>query len=66
MSTLVEDIYAALALHLDAVGPQNAEIYLAKVALAMAQALGDTGAALAILQECTHDLRIDARDPEQL
>jgi hypothetical protein len=57
MSTNVETLYEALATHLDTVGEANAALYLAKVALAMGQALGDTEAALAILQDCTHDLR---------
>lgn len=66
MTTDVEALYAALALHIDDVGVENTERYLAKAALALARALGDTEAALAILQDCIQDLGTGSNDPQQL
>jgi hypothetical protein len=51
-----ERLYDALATKIDAVGPEAAPLYLAKVALALGHALGDTEAALAILEDCAKDL----------
>ena len=51
-----EPIYDALAAHLDTLGEARAPLFLAKAALALAQALGDTDMALSILRECSKDL----------
>lgn len=54
--TDTETLYEALASHLDTLGPEAAPLFLAKVALAMGHALGDTARALAILDDCAQDL----------
>ncbi|WP_139103220.1 DUF2783 domain-containing protein [Pararhodobacter sp. CCB-MM2] len=51
-----EPIYDALAAHLDTLGEAKAPLFLAKAALALAQALGDTDMALSILRECAKNL----------
>jgi hypothetical protein len=51
-----EPIYDSLALHIDAAGPTLAPLFLAKAALALGHALGDTDRALAILEDCAKDL----------
>ncbi|MDF1803419.1 hypothetical protein [Thalassovita sp.] len=52
----LETVYEALALGIDAVGPEHAQLYLAKIALALAQALDDAPAALAVIEDCKADL----------
>lgn len=52
----LETLYEALAEGIDAVGPDQAPVYLAKIALALADALDDAPAALAILSECKDNL----------
>ncbi|MCB1389281.1 MAG: hypothetical protein KDK12_09130 [Rhodobacteraceae bacterium] len=54
--TTAEPLYDSLAAHLDALGEAQAPLYLAKAALALAQALGDTDRALGILRECAKDM----------
>lgn len=54
-STL-EDVYDTLARSIDAVGAPNAEVYLAKVCLSLAEALGDPARARQIAADCTRDL----------
>ena len=51
-----EPLYDALARTLDTVGPDAAPLYLAKLALALAQELGDTERALDLIRECSKDL----------
>ena len=48
----LETVYEALATGIDAVGPEQAQVYLAKIALALADALNDPPATLAIITEC--------------
>lgn len=48
----LETVYEALATGIDAVGPEQAQVYLAKIALALADALNDSPATLAIIAEC--------------
>lgn len=52
----LESLYEALALGIDAAGPDHAQVYLAKVALALAETLNDTPAALAIIADCQANL----------
>jgi len=54
--TDLEPVYEALALALDRVGPEQAQVYLAKVALALADELGNAHRALAVLSECESGL----------
>lgn len=48
----LEPVYDALAEAIDAVGPEQSEIYLAKVALALAERLGNVEETLATITEC--------------
>ena len=48
----LEAVYDALAEAIDVVGPEQSEIYLAKVALALAERLGDVEETLAAIREC--------------
>lgn len=48
----LELVYEALALAIDAVDPAARELYLAKLALALADTLGDAPRALAVIEEC--------------
>ena len=48
----LETVYEAMARAVDAVGPAQAELYLAKLALALADELGDADRALAAIAEC--------------
>jgi len=50
--TDLEPVYEALAEAIDRVGPEQAQVYLAKVALALADELGDATRTLAVLSEC--------------
>lgn len=52
----LETIYEALATGIDAAGPDHAQVYLAKIALALAERLDDVPATLAIVTECQADL----------
>ena len=45
----MEDVYAALAEGIDAVGPEKEAMFLAKVALLLAQELGDCDRALELI-----------------
>ena len=54
--TSAEPLYDALAAHLDALGETRAPLFLAKAALALAQALEDNDRALNILRECSKDM----------
>ena len=54
--TSAELLYDALAAHLDDLGEAKAPLFLAKAALALAQALGDTERAMGIIRECSKDL----------
>lgn len=51
-----ETIYDALANTIDAVGPELGEVYLAKVALALAETLDDPARVLAVIAECREGL----------
>ena len=42
----VETVYEAMARQIDAVGAEHSELFLAKLALLLAERLDDTGAAL--------------------
>lgn len=52
----LEDVYEALARGIDDVGARQAEVYLAKVCLALAHALDDPARAVAIADDCKADL----------
>lgn len=52
----LESMYEALADSVDAVGEKAAPLFLAKVALALAEELDDAEAAKAIFKECQHEL----------
>lgn len=52
----LEDVYEALAQSIDAVGAKNAEVYLAKVCLSLAEALGEHARARQIAADCARDL----------
>ncbi|MAW88063.1 MAG: DUF2783 domain-containing protein [Phyllobacteriaceae bacterium] len=51
-----ETIYDALANAIDAAGPELGEVYLAKVALALAETLDDPALALKVIAECREGL----------
>lgn len=53
----LETVYEALARGIDAAGPEYAQVYLAKIALALAHDLNDARAALAIIESCKNDLK---------
>lgn len=48
----LEQVYEALAQAIDRAGPEQAEVYLAKLALALAEDLGSADRALAVIAEC--------------
>lgn len=48
----LETIYEALARSIDDIPAQARELYLAKLALALAETLDDTPRALAVIAEC--------------
>jgi len=52
----LEAIYETLAEAIDAVGEEQALVYLAKVALALAEATDDPSLALSLIRECKSDL----------
>lgn len=59
----LETIHEALAEAIDTVAEDRRELYLAKLALALAEALGDLPLALAVIEECKTGLvRNDAAD----
>lgn len=52
----LETLYEALAQGIDAAGAEHAQVYLAKVALSLAESLDDLPAALEIIQQCQANL----------
>lgn len=52
----VERIFDAIAGAVDAVGPGRGEVYLAKLALALAHELGDARRALELVALCRENL----------
>lgn len=52
----LEAIYEALARAIDEVGAGQGELYLAKVALALAETVGDLAVALAVIEACKTEL----------
>ncbi|MEX0287315.1 MAG: hypothetical protein AB3N23_22130 [Paracoccaceae bacterium] len=52
----LETVYDALAQAIDTVGPEQAELYLAKLALALVEDLGDADRSLQVIAECTTGL----------
>ncbi len=52
----LEDVYDALAVAIDAAGPDKAELFLVKLALLQANALGDAGAFKTLVQSALADL----------
>lgn len=46
----IEDVYETLALNIDRVGEAATPLFLARAALALAQALGDPARAMAIIE----------------
>lgn len=49
-------LFEALAAHLDTLGEAQAPLFLAKAALALAEALGDGERALGIFRDCAKDI----------
>lgn len=49
--TTLEDVYAALAEGIDRHGPEKSEMFLAKVALLMADEIGDPERALSLIRD---------------
>ena len=52
----LEAIYAALAEGIDAHGPEHSEMFLAKAALLLAEALGDEGHALRAIVDAQRNM----------
>ncbi len=52
----IEDVYEVIARGIDRVGPYRAELFLAKLALALAHELGAHERALALIEACQADL----------
>ncbi len=52
----LETVYEALAQAVDAVGPAQGEVFLAKVALALSELLDRPDATLAAIEECKNGL----------
>lgn len=48
----LEQVYEALAQAIDRVAPNQAQVYLAKVALALADELADSDRVRAVIAEC--------------
>lgn len=48
----LEQVYEALAQAIDRAGPEQAQVYLAKLALALAEELGDSDRVQAVIAEC--------------
>lgn len=48
----LERVYEAMAEAVDAVGPERSELFLAKLALALADELGAADGCLAVIAEC--------------
>lgn len=48
----LETLHEALARAIDSVGPAQSELFLAKLALALAMDLDDPQAALAVIEDC--------------
>lgn len=48
----LEEIHEALALAIDAVGERQSALFLAKLALALAETIGNTATVLAAIEEC--------------
>ena len=46
----LEKVYDALAQSLDAVGPEKSELFLAKLALLLANDIGDSGRVLTLIE----------------
>lgn len=51
----LEDVYEALAAGIDAAGPEREAFYLAKVALLLAERIGDPAEVLKALREAASD-----------
>jgi len=51
----IEDVFEALAITIDAVGAERTPLFLAKLALALAQALDDPVRAMAIISAAAAD-----------
>ena len=56
----LEWVYETLAQGIDAAGPGKSELYLAKIALALAEALGDAAHAVAVIERCGNGLDASA------
>ena len=52
----LEAVYAALAEGIDAHGPEHSEMFLAKAALLLAEALGDEDRALRAIADAQHNM----------
>ncbi|GAB4529482.1 MAG: hypothetical protein Tsb0019_31380 [Roseibium sp.] len=54
----LETVYEALAVRLDAVGPENHALFLAKLALLLSHDLDDAGQVRARIDEAARDLDV--------
>jgi hypothetical protein len=48
----LESVYDAMALAIEDIGPARSDVFLAKLALALADTLGDADLACAVIAEC--------------
>jgi len=53
----LETVYAALAMAIDSVVPEQRDLFLAKTALALAEKLGNVPLATAVIEECKAGIR---------
>ena len=51
----LENLYDELATAIDVVGPEQESVFLAKLVLSLAQALGDAPRISALIQDCLHE-----------
>ncbi len=52
----LETVYEAMAEALDEVGPEHSALYLAKLALGLAEEVGAVAPCLVLIDECRHGL----------
>lgn len=70
MSTLsfahLESLYDELAQAIDAVGPEQESVFLAKLVLSLAHEWGDGPRISALIQDCQHEPAADAAPQQRL
>jgi hypothetical protein len=62
----LENLYDELATAIDVVGPEQESVFLAKLVLSLAQALGDAPRISALIQDCLHEPAADVEAPQRL